>query len=55
MEGVYCVLYCYGPLSSDFDPGLEHEPCFGQEDINQYDTNRGFKSVFTLELGMQLP
>lgn len=33
MESVYYVLDCYGSLSSNFDPELDHENCFGQEDI----------------------
>lgn len=27
---------------SDFDPRLDHESCFGQEDINKCDASRGF-------------
>lgn len=42
MEGVYYVLDCYGSLSSNFDPELDHENCFGQEDINKCETSRDF-------------
>lgn len=42
MEGVYYVLDCYGSLFSNFDPELDHENCFGQEDINKCDTSRDF-------------
>lgn len=37
----------YGPIpcvvSSKFDPGLDHETCFGQGDISKCDASRGFK------------
>lgn len=41
MESVYYVRLLWVPFSN-FDPELDHENCFGQEDISKCDTSRDF-------------